>query len=133
MTDRITKEQRSKNMSAVRSRGNKTTEIELIKQFRRGKITGWRRNQKIFGIRPDFVFWKQRIAIFVHGCFWHGCKKDKTIPKTNRIFWEKKIENNKKRDRISSEILKKNGWKVMKIWEHDLKKKGFKINFKDIV
>jgi DNA mismatch endonuclease (patch repair protein) len=108
-------------MAAVRSRGNVTTELELAKFFRKEGIIGWRRHKKIFGVRPDFVFQKEQTAVFVHGCFWHGCKKDRTIPKTNRKFWIKKIEANVRRDRLSVALLRKKGWKTMRIWEHELR------------
>ncbi len=123
MADRISTEQRSRNMAAVRSRGNITTELALVKIFRKTKITGWRRHQKIFGIRPDFVFSKQRIAVFVHGCFWHGCRWHGEIPVSNRKFWREKINMNKNRDRIVNRELKHTGWKVLRFWEHELKKK----------
>ena len=122
MADRITKEQRSRNMAAVRSYGNVTTELELIKIFRKGKIRGWRRNKKTSGIRPDFVFLKHRVAVFVHGCFWHGCKKCTNLkPKTNKKFWVNKIGTNIERDKKHNKELKKTGWKVVCIWEHEIK------------
>lgn len=121
MADRITSEQRSRNMSAVRSSGNATTELALAGLFRKDGITGWRRHQKVFGIKPDFTFQKKRIAVFVHGCFWHECKKHRATPKTNRSFWTKKIEGNKTRDARSAAVLKRKGWGVIQVWEHEIK------------
>ena len=112
--------QRSGNMAAVKSRGNKTTELKLIQAFRSRGIVGWRRNSKVIG-RPDFVFPKNKIAIFVDGCFWHGCKMCKTIPRQNRSFWLNKIQSNKKRDAVVAKGLRRLGWTVLRIWEHDLK------------
>jgi DNA mismatch endonuclease (patch repair protein) len=132
MTDRITKEQRSKNVSAVRGYGNKSTELFTAKLFRKAGITGWRRKQKIFGIRPDFVFKRKKIAVFVHGCFWHGCRKYRTIPETNSEFWLKKIEGNRRRDQFSELKLKKEGWTIIKIWEHDLKNPTTALKFGNI-
>jgi DNA mismatch endonuclease (patch repair protein) len=86
------------------------------------RITGWRRKQNIFG-KPDFIFKNRRIAIFIDGCFWHGCGFHGNIPKTNKTFWKNKIEANKKRDRLVTRILCKQGWKVMRIREHQLNKK----------
>ena len=110
-------------MSRIRGRGNKATELALAKLFRRHKITGWRRNQKIFG-KPDFVFPKLKLAIFVDGCFWHGCPKHGTQPKGNRTFWKKKFAANKARDRRVNRELRRLGWQVLRIWEHDLAKRG---------
>lgn len=121
MADRITKNQRSRNMAAVRSRGNLTTELALVKILRKSKISGWQRHKKIVGIRPDFVFSKQRVAVFIHGCFWHGCSRHRSIPVSNRLFWVKKINTNKTRDGIINRKLKKLGWKTIKIWEHEIK------------
>ncbi len=108
-------------MSRIRSRGNRETEVALAKLFRRNKITGWRRNQKLFG-KPDFIFPKSRVAIFVDGCFWHGCPWHGTMPSTNRSFWRRKISRNKKRDKLVTRTLRKNGWRVLRIWGHSLKK-----------
>ena len=74
MPDVFTKAKRSEVMSRIRGRGNKDTELALAKLLRRHRITGWRRNQPVFG-KPDFVFPKLKLAVFVDGCFWHGCPK----------------------------------------------------------
>ena len=71
MNDTFTKKKRSQIMKAVKSKGNISTEIKLIKLFKEKKIKGWRRNYKLFG-NPDFVFPKSKIALFADGCFWHG-------------------------------------------------------------
>lgn len=119
--DRHSKEQRSRNMSAVKSKNNLSTEKALGKIFRKMKVKGWRRqNTKIFG-KPDFIFNKQRIAIFIDGCFWHGCKEYNSIPKTNRRFWTDKINKNILRDKLVSKNLKKAGWKVLRVWEHEIR------------
>jgi len=89
MSDIFTKTKRSEVMSRILGRGNTDTEVALAKFFRRNKITGWRRNQKIFG-KPDFIFPKPKLAIFVDGCFWHDCPKHETKPKNNRTFWKNK-------------------------------------------
>ena len=110
-------------MSRIRSRGNKDTEVALAKLFRRNKIIGWRRNQKVFG-KPDFVFPKIKLALFVDGCFWHGCPKHGTQPKGNRAFWRRKFSRNKKRDRLVTRTLRLQDWLVLRIWEHDLARKN---------
>src|SRR5471030_3001623 len=120
MADIFTKAKRSEVMSRVRGRGNKDTEIALIKCFRRNKITGWRRNQKIFG-KPDFIFPKLKLAVFVDGCFWHGCPKHGTQPKGNAAFWKNKFARNIARDILVTKTLRRSGWRVLRIWEHTLR------------
>ena len=110
-------------MSRIRSRGNKDTELALVKSFRRHRIIGWRRNQAVFG-KPDFIFPKLKLAIFVDGCFWHGCPQHATKPKNNRAFWHRKLSANKKRDRLVTQTLRKLGWQVLRIWEHELARKN---------
>jgi DNA mismatch endonuclease (patch repair protein) len=114
---------RSALMSRVRSRGNKNTEIALAKLLRRNRITGWRRNQPIFG-KPDFFFSKLKLAVFVDGCFWHGCPKHGAQPVGNRSFWKRKFARNKARDRLVNQTLRRAGWRVLRIWEHELPKKN---------
>ena len=107
-------------MSRIRGKGNKSTEVRLIKLFREHGITGWRRHQKLPG-KPDFLFRRERLAVFVDGCFWHGCPRCYRIPKQNAEFWETKIGGNQKRDRKVSRQLRKLGWSVCRIWECRLK------------
>jgi len=122
MADVFSKSKRSEVMAQIRSRGNQATELALAKLFRRHKITGWRRNQKVFG-KPDFIFPKHKLAVFVDGCFWHGCPKHGTQPKGNAAFWRKKISRNQIRDRLVTRTLRKAGWRVLRIWEHELTRK----------
>lgn len=112
---------RSLVMSAIRGRGNKSTELALITIMRRHRITGWRRNALLFG-RPDFVFPRARVAVFVDGCFWHGCPKHSNLPVNNRLFWSDKLRKNKLRDRWVNRTLRAKGWRVLRVWEHDLGK-----------
>ena len=74
-------------------------------------------------VRPDFVFLKQRVVVFVDGCFWHGCPIHGTRPKTNAAFWRKKISTNRTRDRLVTRTLRSRGWRVWRIWEHELARK----------
>jgi len=120
MPDVFTKEKRSDVMSRIKGKGNKDTELAMIQILRKHHISGWRRNQVVLG-KPDFVFSKQKIALFVDGCFWHGCPKHSNTPKNNREFWEKKLQQNKGRDKFVSHELRKSGWKVVRVWEHELK------------
>lgn len=110
-------------MSRVRAQGNLKTELALVMLLRQHRITGWRRHPKLFG-NPDFGFREHRLAIFVDGCFWHGCPKHASYPATNRAFWEKKLLRNKDRDRLVTRTLKKGGWRVLRIWQHELTAKG---------
>jgi len=71
--------------------------------------------------RPDFAFKKAQLAVFVDGCFWHCCPKCGNMPATNREFWRIKLGKNKVRDRLVSRTLRADGWKVLRIWEHELR------------
>ncbi len=73
-----------------------------------------------FRVKPDFVFLKSRTAIFVDGCFWHGCPRHATKPRNNYAFWKKKLAGNKTRDRLVNRTLRRGGWRVIRIWECDL-------------
>lgn len=119
MSDVFTQEKRSDVMSRIRGSGNKKTELALMKLLRRYHVTGWRRGQSVFG-KPDFVFYDKRVAIFVDGCFWHCCPKHCKIPRNNQAFWEKKFASNMARDLLVNRTLRKLGWRVIRIWEHDL-------------
>ncbi|MGN0930428.1 MAG: very short patch repair endonuclease [Thermoguttaceae bacterium] len=119
--DVFTASKRSEIMSRVRSTRNKSTELRLIDEFRRRSLVGWRRNSKLFG-RPDFVFPKLRIAIFVDGCFWHGHDCRNTKPKDHADYWRAKIERNRLRDAAATEHLTALGYQVIRIWECDFKK-----------
>jgi len=121
MSDVFTKEKRSEVMSRIRGQGNKRTELALIKIFRQLGITGWRRRYPAFG-KPDFAFPALRLAVFVDGCFWHCCPKHRTWPKDNQEFWKRKLVTNRARDKEVTRELKKRGWQVLRIWEHELKK-----------
>lgn len=122
MSDVFTKSKRSEVMSRIRGKGNKDTELALMNLFRTQGITGWRRHQPVFG-KPDFVFPKLRLAIFVDGCFWHACPLHGTKPKSNVAFWQQKLTINQERDRVVTRRLKKAGWRVLRLWEHELTRK----------
>jgi DNA mismatch endonuclease (patch repair protein) len=120
MPDVFTKAKRSQVMAAIRSRGNKDTELKLALILRGAGITGWRRHQPVPG-HPDFIFRRERLAVFVDGCFWHGCRWHCRMPKSRTEFWNPKIARNKKRDRTVNVLLRKCGWRVLRIWEHSLR------------
>jgi DNA mismatch endonuclease, patch repair protein len=123
MPDFLTKSKRSALMATIRSRGNKDTELLLVKLLRRYRINGWRRNQKVFG-KPDFIFRQLRLALFVDGCFWHGCPRHSHWPNSNRSFWRRKFSRNKARDALVTRTLRYAGWRVLRVWEHELAKKN---------
>ena len=133
MPDVFTKAKRSEVMSRIRSRGNKATELALVRVLRANGITGWRRQAevriqkseaRIFRVRPDFIFPKLKLAVFVDGCFWHGCSRHATQPKNNRAFWRRKLAGNKRRDALVTRTLRRTGWRVVRIWEHELARKN---------
>jgi len=132
-------------MSRVLSRGNKATELRLMEWMKEAGISGWRRQVKIsikgmsvtkpnpvfssqkkskchFKVRPDFIFRRERLAIFVDGCFWHGCPVHGTQPRQNENFWKEKIARNQKRDRKVTRELRNAGWGVLRVWECALTK-----------
>src|SRR2546429_614131 len=123
MADIFSRNKRSDIMSRVRSRGNRRTELALVELLRKHRIYGWRRHSKLPGT-PDFIFLTERIAIFVDGCFWHGCPKHSTFPVTRAAFWSKKLAENKARDRRVNRALRQNGWQVLRIWQHELNGKN---------
>ncbi|HEX7653204.1 MAG TPA: very short patch repair endonuclease [Verrucomicrobiae bacterium] len=120
MPDVFSKPKRSQVMAAIRSRGNKETELRLLRIMRLHGITGWRRHQKLTG-RPDFIFQQSKVAIFVDGCFWHGCPRCYRRPKTNRKFWDTKVTRNRARDKSVNKALRQKGWTVIRFWDHELK------------
>jgi DNA mismatch endonuclease (patch repair protein) len=123
MTDIFRPEERSRIMSRIRSRGNRTTELRFIRILRTQKIRGWRRGSKLPG-QPDFVFRRERVAVFIDGDFWHGNPKKYRCPKSNRAYWRAKIRRNRKRDREVNKLLRVRGWKVARFWESSLTNVG---------
>jgi len=130
MADIFTKKKRSEVMSKVR---NKDSKIEVV--FRKKLwAEGFRYSKnsaKYFG-KPDIVLLKYKTVIFIDSCFWHGCKKHGSIPATRIKFWTQKFDRNKARDKEVNKHYKKRGWKVIRIWEHDLENEYYKFDFKEI-
>jgi DNA mismatch endonuclease (patch repair protein) len=120
MADIWGKAKRSEVMSLIRSRGNKETELRLLAILRLHRITGWRRGYRLLG-KPDFVFPHARLAVFVDGCFWHGCPRCYRRPSSNRGYWDAKFKRNRARDRQVTRELRKRGWSVIRIWQHALR------------
>ena len=120
MTDIFSKKKRSEIMSKVRSRDSKI-EIEFRKKLWKAGFRYRKNAVKYFG-KPDIVSLKYKIVIFVDSCFWHGCKKHGSMPQVRKKFWEEKIKRNKQRDKEVKQYYRKLGWKIFRIWEHNLKK-----------
>jgi len=108
-------------MAAVKGKHNRSTELVLRMALIRSGIKGWKMHYDLPG-KPDFYFPKYKLAIFVDGCFWHGCPKCGHIPKTRTRFWKEKIERNIRRDKKNKNVLKKRGIHLIRLWEHELKK-----------
>ena len=119
MADIFSKQKRSEVMRANKRQGNKSTELRLIIIFKKHGIKGWRRGYKLPG-SPDFVFLKNRTAVFADGCFWHGHDCRNTTPKANAEYWLKKISENRARDQRVTETLTQKGWHVVRIWECEI-------------
>jgi DNA mismatch endonuclease (patch repair protein) len=119
--DTFSKDKRSWIMAQVKSEGNRSTETRLAFLLRQEGITGWRRGYCLRG-KPDFVFPKARVAVFVDGCFWHGHPTKCRMPEAHRAYWQRKIAGNVARDRQVTRALGKQGWKVIRIWEDSIEK-----------
>jgi len=115
--DKVSKEKRSKIMAAIRSK-NTTPEITLRKML-------WAKNLRYrihYGTEKiDIAFPCKKLAIFVDGCFWHGCPFHSHIPKSNIDYWKPKLEKNIERDKEKNERLRSAGWMVIRFWEHEMK------------
>ena len=110
-------------MSLVRSTGNASTEQRMVRLLRAHRITGWRRASLLPG-SPDFVWRRERVAVFVDGCFWHCCPRHAHTPRSRVAYWASKLARNKSRDRFVARALRQNGWRVLRIWEHELTRKN---------
>lgn len=112
---------RSQNMRAIKSHTNATTESRLRGHLIRNCIAGWKLRPKAVLGCPDFFFQTERVAVFVDGCFWHGCPKCGHMPKTNRPYWRKKLARNKQRDAQITRTLRSQGLRVLRFWECQLR------------
>ncbi|MCX6761115.1 MAG: very short patch repair endonuclease [Candidatus Nealsonbacteria bacterium] len=119
MADTLTKNKRSETMRAIKSKDS-LMERKIRKELSKLGLR-FRKNVSHLKGKPDLVFTKDKVAVFLDSCFWHGCKKHCRVPSSNKIYWKKKIERNRQRDAEITRSLKKDGWRVIRFWEHNLK------------
>jgi len=120
MADVLTPEQRRLNMSRIR--GSNTKPEKLLRSALHAEGLRFRVHRRDLPGCPDIVFPRARLAVFVDGCFWHGCPEHAVKPKTNAEFWAEKLRRNKQRDRDVARTLEQQGWGVVRFWEHDVKR-----------
>jgi DNA mismatch endonuclease, patch repair protein len=119
MPERISEEQRRKNMQAIKSQSN--LENMVSRELWRRGYRFRKNNKKLFG-KPDISIKKYKIAIFIDSCFWHSCKEHGNRPKTNQSFWDNKLARNVRRDlEVNNYYLERN-WNIKRVWEHAIKK-----------
>ena len=118
MTDIVSKKKRSEIMSKIKSKDTKI-EVEFRKAIWQAGFR-YRKNPKGYFGKPDLVLKKYKTVIFIDSCFWHGCKKHCRIPATRKNYWIPKIERNKQRDKEVNRHYKKIGWKIIRVWEHNI-------------
>lgn len=119
MTDTFSKEKRSQNMKAIRSKGSSLEKIITKELWKRG--FRFRKNVKKLTGCPDIVIQKYKIVIFIDSCFWHFCPIHGKIPSSNVEYWKKKLKRNKARDIEVTRYYQALGWKIYRIWEHELR------------
>lgn len=117
MADNLTKEQRSYIMSRIRSKWTEQ-EKKVHNHLKALKIKHKTHPEMKGG--PDIILTGRKTAVFLHGCFWHKCSKHYKAPRSNTAYWLPKIDKNVARDRENIRLLKRDGWKVLRIWEHDM-------------
>lgn len=119
------KKTRSYNMSQIKSIDTKPE--ETVRKFIFKKGLRYRKNLATLPGKPDIVFPKYKTVVFINGCFWHGHENCKYFvwPKSNKDFWEKKINGNKERDIVNKQKLENLDWRVITVWECEIKKEGF--------
>lgn len=119
--DILTKHERSRRMSGVRSKRNRSTEWKVRSALMREGVRGWKMNVRSLPGAPDFVFPDLNVVIFIDGCFWHGCQKcARPLPKSHRAYWIPKLRTNIARRRRVSRQLRHSGFRIIRVWEHEV-------------
>ncbi len=113
-------EAHSRRMGAIKGKGNRSTEARFRAMLVRAGVRGWTTRTKHLKGKPDFYFPGCKVAVFLDGCFWHGCARCGHVPGKNRPFWEAKIERNRARDRDTNRHLQEVGIRAVRFWEHEL-------------
>lgn len=113
-------EAHSRRMGAIRGKGNRTTEVRFRAMLVRAGIRGWTMQTKSIKGRPDFYFRLCKVAVFLDGCFWHGCAMCGHVPTVNRPYWQAKIKRNQRRDIETDGLLRADGITPIRFWEHEL-------------
>jgi DNA mismatch endonuclease (patch repair protein) len=111
----------SRRMGAIRGKGNRTTEARFRAMLVRAGLRGWTMQTEGIKGKPDFYFPENMVAVFIDGCFWHGCPRCGHVPSVNRPFWKAKIERNQQRDRDTDNFLQQTGIIAVRFWEHELR------------
>ncbi len=111
----------SRRMRAIRDHRNKSTEGRFRAILVRAAMRGWRLHPAGLPGKPDFLFPDDRLVIFIDGCYWHGCPRCGHVPSQNRPYWSAKIARNKARDRRNFRLLRGAGYRVLRLWEHELR------------
>lgn len=120
MGDNLTLEDRRRTMRAVKGKGTRP-EKRLFSMLAQMGVRGWKKNVDSIIGKPDVAFVSLRIAIFVDGCFWHGCRHCKRkLPKTNQKYWKRKIRKNINLAKLYNRRLRADGWTVIRVWEHEI-------------
>jgi len=119
--DTLTPLERSRRMALVRSKGNRSTELLVEAGLKGLGLPRWRKHPRNVRGKPDFYFPRLRLVLFVDGCFWHSCPVCGRLPKSRVEFWLTKIDANRRRDIRVRSRLRRDGFHVMRIWEHELK------------
>ena len=121
MTDTFTPMERSEIMRRIKGRDT-SAEILLRKSLWARGLRGYRIGVSTLPGRPDVAFARAKVAVFVDGCYWHGCPAHCRMPSSNRPYWERKIQRNMERDKAHVRALRKAGWRVIRLWEHQVRK-----------
>lgn len=124
-TDHVSPATRSSIMRAVKSKGARSTERRLRAAIVANGLRGWRMHADELPGKPDFIFTESKIAVFVDGCFWHGCPKCYRRPNSSQSYWDTKVARNMARDKSRRAELRRLGWRVLRFWEHEVKASAF--------